>query len=381
MPLKLQRRKNTGNWYLRGTVRGRQIYESTGTPVRKIAEEIRIRRETEALDVSIHGERLAFTFTDAALSYLEAGGDGTHLDPLLKRFKGKLLSEIGQEEIDKAAVQLKGDLSAATKNRQIYTPIMAVINHAAAKKPPWCAPVKIKRPQVGKKRIRWITHAEAERLIEAARPHMKPLVIFLLATGCRISEALYLDWRDVDLSRCHVTIYGPSSDDDDDTINTKNGEPRGIPLHPRAVAALANLPHRTGAVFRKPYKGPRKSADNRYEKWLGEPYKPRDGGGGMIKSAWATMCKAAGISNFTPHDCRHTWATWHYQKNRDLNQLMELGGWKTVDMVMRYSHVNTDHLRESIDNMWDQPKKNLTLSRNGTADAIYSLSYRTVIKL
>ena len=30
---------------------------------------------------------------------------------------------------------------------------------------------------------------------------------------------------------------------------------------------------------------------------------------------------------------------------------MELGGWKSVVMVMRYAHVNTEHLRDSIDQL------------------------------
>ncbi len=114
---------------------------------------------------------------------------------------------------------------------------------------------------------------------------LRPLVTFLLLTGARISEAVYLDWRNVDLSRGHVQF-----------VKTKNGEPRGVPLHPRVVTELANLPYdREGFVFRYP---------SGRGKW--SPYS--DGGG--MRTAWANMLKRAGITNFTPHDCRHTWATW-----------------------------------------------------------------------
>ncbi len=44
-------------------------------------------------------------------------------------------------------------------------------------------------------------------------------------------------------------------------------------------------------------------------------------------------CRRAGIDDFRVHDCRHTWATWLYQANRDLAALQALGGWKTVSMV------------------------------------------------
>ena len=64
------------------------------------------------------------------------------------------------------------------------------------------------------------------------------------------------------------------------------------------------------------------------------------------------MCRRAGVENFTPHDCRHTWATWHYAANRDLLTLMQLGGWKSLAMVERYAHVNSAHLAPSIKRMW-----------------------------
>jgi integrase len=91
-------------------------------------------------------------------------------------------------------------------------------------------------------------------------------------------------------------------------------------------------------------------------KALGEPYVDREGkGGGQVKTAWRKMLERADIDDFTPHDCRHTWATWHYRENRDLSGLMELGGWKSPAMVMRYAHVNTSHLAGSVAKIWGLP--------------------------
>lgn len=121
-----------------------------------------------------------------------------------------------------------------------------------------------------------------------------------------------------------------------------------MPLPARAVAALANLPwDRKGFVFRRPAGKIRKAG----RVWL--PYTSRDGaGGGQIKTAWAGMLRRAGIEDFTPHDCRHTWATWHYMANRDVQALMALGGWRTPSMVFRYTHVNADHLAPSQARLW-----------------------------
>jgi integrase len=75
-------------------------------------------------------------------------------------------------------------------------------------------------------------------------------------------------------------------------------------------------------------------------------YFRRVGSGGPIKTAFKAACRRAGITDFHPHDCRHTWATWHYAANRNLPALMELGGWRSEKMVLRYAHV--EHLAESI---------------------------------
>jgi integrase len=66
------------------------------------------------------------------------------------------------------------------------------------------------------------------------------------------------------------------------------------------------------------------------------------------------MLKHAKITDFTPHDCRHTWATWHYAANRDMLGLMRLGGWKSHEMVARYAHVNPDDLAPSIQGFWGE---------------------------
>jgi integrase len=163
------------------------------------------------------------------------GSERKHLAPLIKRLGTTKLARIGQDEIDKAAKALKPHGSPATHNRAIYTPMATVLHHAARKK--WCAKPVIARPEEPEGRVRWITHEEAELLIAGAGQNLRPLVVFLLCMGTRITEALSLDWRDVDLSRCHVSILNEGSGG----AGTKNGESRGIPMHPRAVAALANL--------------------------------------------------------------------------------------------------------------------------------------------
>jgi integrase len=320
MSLKLKRRPGRPHWYIHGTVRGITVRESTGVADQKAAEAIRARREWEIIQRSVFGAEATATFVGAAVSYLEGGGERLYLKPIISRIGSMPLAKIDQKLIEKTARELYPEAASATLNRQIYTPIAAVLNHAA--KRGLCAKRVIERPAQPEGRIRWITFEEADRLLAACSDHLRPLVMFLLGTGARMSEALYLDWRDVDLIRGHVAF-----------IDTKNGEARGVPLHPRITNELRKLPHREGAVFRTP---------------AGRPYAKKESGGGQIKTAFKGACRRAGIADFSPHDCRHTWASWHYAANRDLLALMKLGGWKSERMVLRYAHVNVSQLAPTI---------------------------------
>jgi hypothetical protein len=85
--LRLVRRPKSPNWIIRGTVRGIRIEESSGTDNKKIAEEIRAKREAEILAESVYGRRATATFAQAALSYLEQGGS--------KRYLNEIISHLG----------------------------------------------------------------------------------------------------------------------------------------------------------------------------------------------------------------------------------------------------------------------------------------------
>ena len=238
--LKLVKRPKSPNWIMRGTVRGQSIEETTGVADKKIAEEIRVKREGELMTESIWGKAKTVTFAHAALDYLEhGGGEGRFLGPLTEHFNTTLLRDINQHAIDLAAVKLYPKAGPATRNRQVYTPLSAILRHAARKG--WCELPLLARPKQPKGVIRWIKPGEAERLIEACAPHLKPLVVFLLYTGARAGEAVWLDWANVNLDKAQVTF-----------VKTKNGEPRSVPLHPRVVQVIALLKHREGEVFRTP---------------------------------------------------------------------------------------------------------------------------------
>lgn len=322
MPLRIVRRHGSPNWYIRGTIRGVLVDESTGLDDEKGAEALRAKREWDIINGQITGRRPVATFLEAAVTYMEAGGEPRFVSPLLKHFGTTPLDDIDTAGIEAAARKLYPNASPSTRNRQVFTPVSAIIRHAAARGRAQLRPIE--RPRQPKGRLRWLRPEEAERLIAECADHLRPLIVFLLYTGARMGEALSLTWSEVDLSRAHVTL-----------LDTKNGEDRGVPLAPRVVAELANLRgERDGSVFR------------RHD---GRAYAEREGGG-HIKTGFAGACRRAQIApGFSPHGLRHTWATWHYAQHRDLIGLMRLGGWKSERMVMRYAHVNVADLAAGIE--------------------------------
>jgi integrase len=234
------------------------------------------------------------------------------------------LRKIDQQlAIDLKERMLQANAAPGTYTRAIVMPLRAILHHAH--KLGWCDPPHIVAPRENQGRTLFLLPAEVDRLVDAAASHLKPLLIFLVGTGARMSEAIELDWRDVDLPGARVIFW-----------RTKTGTRRVAQLSPRIVTDLANIAHRTGPVFRwqtwteaKTRAAPSRPYTNRERRY-----------GGQIKTAWATALRRADLSpELTPHDCRHTWASWHYALHKDLIRLKQEGGWSSVGLVERYAHL------------------------------------------
>jgi integrase len=241
MPLKLvdPRPGKSPNYTIRGTHYGVRVNQTAGTPVRAKARAIlkRVEAEIERGAFSIPGEP---TFADAAMSYIDAGGEERFLRPLALHFGEAPLRRIDQAAVDEAAIALYPNASPATRNRQVYTPVMAILHRAGL------AP-RVRRPKgaLGTPRTAWLHPEDFARLEAAARavdPELAVLFTFLAYTGLRLSEALRIQVSDVRLAD-EFAYCG----------KTKNGEPRAVYLPPVVVAALANHPQgldRVGKLFR-----------------------------------------------------------------------------------------------------------------------------------
>lgn len=361
MSLKIVSRKGRETLYVRGTVGGQSIYESTGTNNPKHAEAYRAKREAELWQESVYGKRAVVTFASAVAGYEKAAPRSKttllHLSRLLKHFGDRKVSSINQTDLDAAyeAILTKGSAaSSATKIRAVLTPLRAVLEYAAVRG--WCDKPAFERPKVEQVRMLFLRPDEAIRLVNEAAPHIRPLLVFLIGTGARMSEALELEWKDLDLDAARCVVW------------QKQGNERHIDLPPVVVLTLSGIPWRTGRVFRPAHKRRDKQGITRWA--IGEHYHDTERtGGGQIKSAWMAACKRAGfpghertwqpknerwprtqfVPDLTPHCLRHTFATWHYCLHKDLIGLKEEGGWQTITMVARYAKKMPEHYRPAIE--------------------------------
>jgi integrase len=146
--------------------------------------------------------------------------------------------------------------------------------------------------------------------------HLKFAAQFAVLTGLRMRSMLAMTWDRVDLKSARAWIPGE---------HMKAGRTHGLSLSPDAVKVLKDLRRaapRGNAVFQ--YEGAQIANAN--------------------TAAFKKAVERAGIGSLRWHDLRHTWASWAIQNGATLQQVMELGGWVSYTMVLRYAHLAPDHL-------------------------------------
>jgi integrase len=305
MPLKLYSPRGRSPYYsVRGTYLGVYVNRSTKAGKRAIAVKAlqQIERDIESGAFAVKGEA---TFASAAMSYMNAGGDRRFLKRLLEHFGDKPLKEIDQAAIDHAAVGIYPVASVATRNRQVYTPVSAVLRHVGAR-------LDLRRPigAMGGRSTAWLWPEQAEAIFAEAEKLDKEfaaLLILLCYTGLRLSEALNLTWDNVRLADGYA--YVP---------DTKSEEPRAVFLPPVAVAAMGNLG------------GGERGAAFRFTK------------SGHLYSLLKVAAFRAGVDlpeRSAFHVFRHTYATWMRRyAGADSTALIATGAWKDRKSVDRYTH-------------------------------------------
>ncbi|MCK9553451.1 tyrosine-type recombinase/integrase [Aquamicrobium sp.] len=305
----LKLKDRDGIWYAVGTIGGKRVRESLGTRDKKVAEEIRAQYEARLWKRHTYGEEAVRLFEEAAASYMEQGGEGRFLAPIIRHFKGRAIGTIKPAELRAVAIQLYPTASPATRNRQAIIPSRAVVNHAHDLG--WCGPIKVKMFDVPKSNKhkpvdrKWLdafmAQADKDKLW-----HLSALVLFMNQTGARVSEAVNLLGEHVDLTGRIAVL-----------AKTKTDEWSVRHLTTELVGRMGGLGIETGKpVFS--YTDPK-----------------------AVNRRMAAVCKRAKIERRSTHSAgRHSFGTNAMAvPGADIKAAMDAGGWKSAKLFLEtYVH-------------------------------------------
>jgi len=104
-----------------------------------------------------------------------------------------------------------------------------------------------------------------------------------------------------------------------------------VPLNRILRAALEKLRQRAP-----------EGAEHVFARRDGSPYR-------SIRTTFQTACRAAGLKDVTPHVLRHTFASRLAMAGVDPRTIQELGGWASLEMVERYTHLSPTHKAEAVE--------------------------------
>lgn len=187
---------------------------------------------------------------------------------------------------------------------------------------------KIKKPFADNRRLRFLTHGEADRLLEALaerslQAHDQALLS--LHCGLRAGEIFALTWGDVDMERGVLALR-----------DTKSGKTRAA-IMTDAIRAMLEGRERGGhasLVF------------------------PARSGGKIVQvsDAFNRTVQSLGLNDGVEdsrqklvfHSLRHTFASWLVEQGVDLYTVKELMGHGSITMTERYSHLAPDTLRRAM---------------------------------
>lgn len=317
--MSLIRRPRSPYWYTEIVVHGRRVVRSTGTDNKRDAKAFEAALRAELTAKAGRPTKRELTLDQACGRWwLEKGqalassrDEARHLRRIVEILGTRLsVSDVTNEHVTQvvAAITAGGGGPAAV-NRCLAT-FRQVLRRARRL---WGLDVQdihwpdhFKRESRG--RTRWLTQAEAVRLLDASPEPLRLAIEWSLLTGCRQSETYRIMWADVDLDRGQVAIR-----------KAKTGA-RIVWLTDESRAVVLRCPRDRETVF-----------DRR-----------------NVRKLFEAALVLARIENFHWHDLRHTSATWLRQGGAPLEVVQRVLGHASITTTQRYAHVDDGEVRNAL---------------------------------
>lgn len=213
---------------------------------------------------------------------------------------------------------------------------------------------KVKFIPENNRRLRYLSREEWQSLINAAEPHLKPILITALNTGMRKGQILSLKWDNVDLKHGFILLD-----------RTKNGERLELPINDTLKNTLQGITRRLDVSYvfydqknGRPFKDVKRSFSTALKRvetlkcsecsYQKTRIKSKDNAGNCPKCG-IKLIVLKGIQDFHFHDLRHTFASHLIMAGVDITTIKELLGHKTLTMTLRYAHLAPSHKVKAVD--------------------------------
>lgn len=257
----------------------------------------------------------------------------TRLNKLKNDIEAVLLNEITEPKINKFITENKPYLSNSTINRYLFL-LSAVIKTAKeewrVKTPDFkISKFKLREPAENIKYLKdW---SAAQKIIDRAAPHLKPIIYTALYTGLRESNILNLKWQDIDFKSQTITIKVKDS-------TREGGKTHTIPIIDKLSDILNSLPKNSEYVFTYNNK-PIKSISTA---WRNIFYKRN------TRKSFSKQLRDADLPYINFHTLRHTAATWILKKTNNLRVTKEILGHANINTTLKYAHILDDEKRGAL---------------------------------
>ncbi len=325
-------------WWMSFTYQGQQVRRSTETSDRQLAEAILGKIRVQIVegkffdkpkeDAKTFSELMERYLTEHASRRAQSRRYGIMVTNLKRFFGNPTLTQVTPKTIVAYKNKRYADgVTPATINRELAV-LKKAFNLACrewewAKENPVC---RVSMERELNTRDRWLTEEEEHRLLAAAAPGVRELIVFAINTGMRRGEILSLTWAGVDLTRRTVTVF-----------KSKNGERRTIPANQAVMDLL---------IEKRRQKESMKGLVSEVV-FASETGTPLDGSN--LRRGFLNALEDARITDLHFHDLRHTFATRLVQAGVDLYKVQRLLGHKSPSMTQRYAHHYPESLRDGVE--------------------------------
>jgi integrase len=321
-----------GKWAFDFTCKGQRIRRTVGLSKQETEqamweEQKKIKRDAWG----IKGPRKNLLFEDFANEFLELYSkqnkrswvrDRSAIKHFNEFFKGKFLSMITPEIIERYRAARKDEkANPSTINRELSC-LKTIFNIAILWGKTDFSPAKqIRRFPVNNIREKTLSDEEMRRLVEAAEPGIKPVLIIALSTGMRRNEILDLKWQNIHFEGKYIFIE-----------YSKSGKTRQIPMNDLIIETLKNVPKVSESVF---YNSKKKRNVSLF----------------AVRYAFLRACEKAKIKGLRFHDLRHCAASAMVRKGIDLVTVSKILGHSSIIMTMRYAHATPENMKIAINSL------------------------------